>query len=84
MDDLNASLDSFLVEPPVAGIRGRVFAAEDTEAGYTCNVKCGPSAYWECYTLPEWGCIESYDACQTGNTCYPVCATQYAPGDPYC
>jgi hypothetical protein len=53
MGDLDASLDSFLVEAPAAGMRGPVAAAEDTVAlnctnAATCNVKCGPTAYWEC------------------------------------
>lgn len=60
MEDLEASLDSFLVEPPKAARRG-VVAAEATlelncTGGATCNFKCGPTAYWECYTTPEWGC----------------------------
>ncbi|MBB4634286.1 hypothetical protein [Longimicrobium terrae] len=54
MADLDASLDSFLVEPAELGVRGRVYAAEITEAanctlgGFTCNEKCGETGYWQC------------------------------------
>lgn len=53
MGDLNASLDSFLVQAPATDLRGPVVAAEDTAAlnctnAATCNIKCGPTAYWEC------------------------------------
>ncbi len=53
INELNASLDSFLVESPETATRGQVVSAEDTAAlnctnAATCNFKCGPTAYWEC------------------------------------
>lgn len=86
MDDLNASLDSFVVEPPSTA-RGRVVAAEATVEinctnGATCNFKCGPTAYWECATMPEGGCPESNAT--NCFSCYPYCVTEYAAGDPFC
>lgn len=85
MDELNASLDSFQVEPT----RGRVVAAADTldidcTDGATCNFKCGPTAYWEC------GPTTPYDTCGTTldascfSCAYPYCVTEYVPNDPFC
>jgi hypothetical protein len=53
MEELESSLDSFLVEAPESAVRGRVVAASDTydldcTNGATCNFKCGPTNYWEC------------------------------------
>ena len=74
MEDLNASLDTFLVEPPAYARRGQVIAREDTVElnctnGATCNFKCGPTAYWECgETSIDWGC-------DTVETCWSCLCT---------
>ena len=79
MDELNASLDSFLVEPPEAATRGHVVAAGSTEAqdctfgcsdGVTCNWKCGDTAYWEC------GPTSVAEGCDTVETCWSCVCTQ--------
>lgn len=82
MEDLTVSLDSFLVEPRANARRGHVVAAEETEGGFTCNFKCGPTAYWECATTPEGGCPES--AATNCFSCYPYCVTEYVANDPFC
>ena len=79
MEELNASLDSFLVEAPTDR-QGRVVAREDTfeidcTNGATCNFKCGPTAWWECGpTSIASGCdtVETCWSCY-GNTCVYVC-----------
>lgn len=82
MEELSASLDSFLVEPRGTR-RGRVVAAEDTAeinctGGATCNFKCGDTAYWECgdTSLPG-GCDTWVNTCYScGYTC-PTCDPRY-------
>jgi len=76
MDELNASLDSFLVEPLEGGTRGHVVAAQETAAGVTCNFKCGPTAYWECGPTSLEGTCDTfigtcYSCGMTCPTCYP-------------
>jgi hypothetical protein len=68
MDELGASLDSFLVEPEAAR-RGHVIAAEETASGVTCNFKCGPTAYWEC------GETSVAQGCDTVATCWSCLCT---------
>lgn len=83
MDDLNASLDSFLVEPQQATRRGRVVAAADTydldcTEGATCNFKCGETAYWEC------GVTSVATGCDSAETCFSCVCTDGPYGDTGC
>ena len=79
-DDLTASLESFLVEPPA---RGRVVAAENTvdidcTGGATCNFKCGPTEYWEC------GVTSVATGCDSAVTCFSCVCTDGPYGDTGC
>ena len=94
MDDLNASLDSFLVGPPPVPVRGPVVAREDTAElnctdGATCNFKCGPTAYWECgETSLEYGCDTLAGTCYSCGvscqSCGAACETQVYSCPVYC
>ena len=82
MEDLNASLESFLVQPQ-ASRRGRVVAAEDTfdidcTEGATCNFKCGATEYWEC------GPTSVAQGCDSAATCFSCVCTDGPYGDTGC
>jgi hypothetical protein len=84
---LEWSLDALVVQPLGTERPGWTpevkLEAGDTESGYTCNFKCGDTAYWECppFTTSGNTCTASCDGpcttqCPTGSVTSPcACPT---------
>lgn len=75
LDDLDKAFESLEITPLAAEDLGRIAGGEteicgDTSSGYTCNSKCGSTAFWECGDSRVYTCDYVPPYC-LGNTTHP-------------